>query len=263
MIRKTIGWCVAVAYALAGARRRVVRRLEAGAMLPVVVHALPAWQLDKILGWLKRRGVLDRLWLTFDDAWTTLGESVAVLEKYNVRAKVFVAPGQTLRGNVWTQEAHRLGVPAAIWRGWYVLSETGRCNELSARAAKSPTPRRTLLTKDEIIGISNHPLIDIENHTWSHLSAPHRPVEEVVAEAVHAQETLAEWTGRKPEWLAWPFGRGTPELDAKMAQLGLKTLYTRKGYEIGQCRNMALEDVSFQENLGRILGAWPNVGETL
>ena len=262
-MRKLVGWFVAVAYALVGARRRVVRRLNGGAMLPVVVHALPAWQLDKILAWLKRHGVLDRLWLTFDDGWTTLKESVAVIEKYNVRAKVFVAPGQTLRGNVWTKEAHRLCIPAEIWRGWYSLSETERNNELSTRSTRSARLEITLLSKDEIIHLSKHPLIDIENHTWSHLSAPHRPVDEVFAEVVRTQETLAEWTGRKPEWLAWPFGRGTPELDAKMADLGLKTVYTRQGYEIGLCRNMALDGMTFQENLGRILGAWPKVGETL
>ena len=66
-MRKGIGWIVAVAYALFGARRRVVRRLRAGGRLPVVVHALPAGQLDRILAWLKVHGVLDSLWLTFDD----------------------------------------------------------------------------------------------------------------------------------------------------------------------------------------------------
>ena len=255
-MRKFIGWIVAVGYALAGARRRVVRRLKAGGKLPVVIHALPAEQLDAILAWLKHHGVLDSLWLTFDDAWTTLKDSMPVLEKYNVSAKVFVAPGQTLRGNVWTEEANQLGVPAEVWRSWYSLSESDR----NANLSQLPV---SLLSKAEVIELSMHPLISIENHTWSHLSATHRPVDEVVAEVVKTQETLAEWTGRKPEWLAWPFGRGTLELDAKMAELGLKTVYTRQGYDIGYCRNMALDGMTFQENLGRVLGAWPKVGETL
>ena len=262
-IRRAIGWLVAMACALTGARRRVVRRLRSGGRLPVVVHALPAQQLDRILAWLKAHGVLDSLWLTFDDAWTTLKDCLPILEKYNVPAKVFVAPGQTLRGNVWTEEANRLGVPANVWRSWYSLSESERNAKLSQLTVpRSPLPV-TLLAKDEIVKLSKHPLISIENHTWSHLSAPHRPLEEVVAEAMKTQETLEGWTGRKPEWLAWPFGRGTPELDAKMSGLGLKTVYTRQGYDIGPCRNMALADVGFQENLGRILGAWPKVGETL
>jgi len=262
-MRKLIGWLVAVAYALLGARRRVVRRLKAGGKLPVVVHALPAEQLERILAWLKRNDVLDSLYLTFDDGWATLKDSMPVLEKYNVSAKVFIAPGETLRGNVWTEEANQRGIPASTWRSWYSLSEHDRNAKLSQHLVPhSPFPV-TLLSKDEVIELSRHPLISIENHTWSHLSAPHRPMDEVVAEVVKTQETLTEWTGRKPEWLAWPFGRGTPELDSKMESLGLKTVYTRQGYEIGPCRNMALADMSFQENLGRVLGAWPKVGETL
>ena len=262
MIRRTIGWLVAIAYASFGVRRRVVKRLKAGAKLPVVVHALPAEQLDRILAWLKGHGVLDSLWLTFDDAWTTLKESIPVLEKYNVHAKVFVAPGQTLRGNVWTEEANQLGFPAKVWRSWYTLPESERNEKLSTCSTCS-TRLKKFLSKDEIIELSKHPLISIENHTYSHLSATHRPVEEVLAEVALAQATLTAWTGREPEWLAWPFGRGSEELEDGAVALGLKTVYTRQGYEIGPCRNMALENVSFQENLGRILGAWPKVGETL
>ena len=263
MIRRATGWLVAVAYAIAGARRRVVRRLKAGGKLPVVVHALSADQLDRILAWLKRHGVLDSLWLTFDDGWTTLKDSLPVLEKYNVPAKVFVAPGQTLRGNVWTEEANNLGIPAKVWRGWYSLSASDRNKRLSqSHVPSSPLPA-TLLSKDEVIELSRHPSVSIENHTWSHVSAPHRPVDEVVEEVKRAQAMLTEWTGRAPEWLAWPFGRGTAELDAKMSELGLKTVYTRQGYDIGYCRNMVLDGMTFQENLGRVLGAWPQVGETL
>ena len=126
---------------MVGARRRVIRRLKAGGRLPVVVHALPAEQLDQILAWLKRHGVIDALWLTFDDAWTTLKDSLPVLEKYNVPAKVFVAPGQTLRGNVWTEEANQLGVPASTWRSWYSLSEHDRNAKLSQFPV--PTPLAT------------------------------------------------------------------------------------------------------------------------
>ncbi|MBR3085711.1 MAG: polysaccharide deacetylase family protein [Kiritimatiellae bacterium] len=265
LARGMTGWLVAAAYALAGARRRVVGRLKAGWRLPVVVHALPPARLEGILSWLGRNGVLDSLWLTFDDGWATLAESVPILEKYNVHALVFIAPGQTLRGNVWTEEAMRLGVPAEVWRSWYPLPEAERNARLAGAAARATRrgPGRSLLSAEDIASLSGHPLLSVENHTWSHLSAPHRPAGEVAGEIERAQETLAEWTGRRPKWLAWPFGRGTPELDAVAAGFGLKTLYTRKGYEIGPCRNMALEGVTFQENLGRVLGAWPRVGETL
>lgn len=262
MARRLIGWLVAMAYSAGGARRSVLRRLCAGASLPVVVHALSAPKLEALLCWLHRHGVIDRLWLSFDDGWATVADCIPVLEKFNVPTKIFIAPGQTLRGNVWTDEARQLGIPDPTWREWYPLPESERNKKLSFFSAQSTCSAR-LLKKEEIVALSSHPLISVENHTWSHLSATHRPVEEVVDEVTRAQKTLTEWTGRAPEWLAWPFGRGTPELDARMAELGLRTVYTRQGYEIGQCRNMAIEGVSFQENLGRILAAWPKVGETL
>ena len=263
MVRKVIGWLVAVAYAMIGSRRRVVRRLRSGEVLPVVVHAIPAWQLEKILSWLRAHGVLDRLWLTFDDGWTVVKDYVPVLEKYGVKAKLFIAPGQTLRGNVWTDEATQLGIPAIEWRSWYPLEEAERNRRLDAGSNCRMQVVRHLMTQEEVKVVSAHPLIEIGNHTRSHLSATHRPVSEVVDEVRSTQKTLTEWTGRAPEWLAWPFGRGTMELDCKMKELGLKTVYTRQGYEIPYCRNMALESMSFQENLGRVLGAWPKVGETL
>ena len=143
-IRIFIGWLVAVAYALFGARRRVVKRLKAGGKLPVVVHALPAAQLERILAWLRRHGVLDSVWLTFDDGWSTLMDSLPILEKYNVSAKVFVSPGQTLRGNVWTEEANQLGIPAEVWRSWYSLSESDRNVKLGEYSTRSTCSMRLL-----------------------------------------------------------------------------------------------------------------------
>ena len=263
MVRRLTGWLVATAYALSGARWRIVRRLRRGEMLPVVVHAMPVWQFEMTLAWLKAHGVLDRLWLTFDDGWDVVKEYLSVLEKYGVRAMLFIAPGEIFRGNVWTYEARQLGVPAEVWRGWYPLSESERNAKLSACSACSKRVKRSLLSKEDIIELSKHPLISIENHTWSHLSAPHRPVEEVMEEIRRAQDELKSWTGRAPEFLAWPFGRGNDALDERVKSLGLTPLYTRQGYELPYCRNMAIENVSFQENLGRVLGAWPKVGETL
>ena len=264
MLRRFIGCCVAIAYAAIGSRRRVVRRLKTGLQLPVVVHAAPAWQLERILSWLKAHDVLERLVLSFDDGWQEVRDYITILEKYDVRAKVFIAPGETLRGNVWTDEAMQLGIPASIWRGWYGLGEEERNARLDIAHRESGVKvERRLLSKDEVCELAGHPLIDIENHTWSHLSATPRPAEEVVVEVKRAQETLTEWTGRTPVSLAWPFGRGNKALDVEIAKLCLAPVYTRQGYEFPFCRNMAIEGVSFQENLGRILGAWPKVGETL
>ncbi len=260
-LRRLTGWLVSLAYATMRARRRALARISRAGVLPVVVHALPAAELEKLLAWLKKNGALDKLWLSFDDGWLSVLDCVPVLERFGVKAKVFIAPGQTERGNIWTNEAGEYGVTPSVWRTWYPLDEERRTALLDSLRRDGCPTKRKLLTKEQVANLSRHPLFEIENHTWSHISATHHPVEEVVAEVKRAQRTIEEWTGRPPKMVAWPFGRGNRELDERMRQIGLTALHTRQGYELPLCRNMAIEGVTFQENLGRVLGAWPRVRE--
>ena len=126
---------------------------------------------------------------------------------------------------------------------------------------------RKLLTEEEVREVAKHPLVRIGNHTWSHLSCPHRPMTEVLAEVDRAQATLTEWCGSAPTDFAYPFGRGTVELDKEIRKRGMVPHYTRQGLvtkeTLGAARNMVYEGMSLAENLGRILMAWPKVGVTL
>lgn len=298
IFRRQIGWCVAQACRLSGARGRAVKRwLAEGQILPVVFHALPAEGVRSVLRTLVDLGGKDifrtgKVWLSFDDGWQELREVVTVLETFEAQATVFIAPGETMRGNVWTDAAQQLGIAPEEWRSWYGLSEDERmarlaiCGENVERVRQMGCGccgggcrrhvdwdgavngvRRRLLTVAEVHELARHPLIRIGNHTWSHLSAPHRPMEEVLDEVDRAQAELTSWTGSAPTDFAYPFGRGTPELDAAIRARGLTPHYTRQGFvtreTLGAARNMAIEGVSDAENIGRVLMAWPKVGETL
>ena len=99
------------------------------------------------------------------------------------------------------------------------------------------------------------------------MSCTHRPVDEVLDEVDRAQTTLTEWCGYAPTEFAYPFGRGTEELDKEIRKRGMVPHYTRQGLvtkeTLGAARNMVYEGMSLAENLGRILMAWPKVGVTL
>lgn len=257
MMRKAIGWGVAQAYRLFGARQRALTRLRTpGTRLPIVIHAARADEVAALLATLKRFGCLDAVDLTFDDGWCEFKETVRVLEAFGKPAILFVAPGEIARGTIWTEG---LSVPGR--QALYGVSAAERDARLGAG-----TPVRRLLTAEEIAAVARHPLVRIGNHTWSHLSCPHRPVEEVLAEIDRAQETLTAWCGVRPVDFAYPFGRGTPELDAAIRQRGLTPYYTRQGFVTaatrGAARNMVYEGMSLAENVGRVLMAWPKVGTT-
>lgn len=257
VMRKEIGWGVAQAYRLAGARSRAVAAVrKSGVILPIVFHAAKADEVRGILGWLKRANCLDHCWLSFDDGWREFKDTVKVLEEFEKSATLFIAPDEVQRGTVWTK-----GLTRERRRELWCLPAEERYSQLA------PREERLLLTEDEVREAARHPLVRIGNHTWSHMSCINRPVAEALDEVDRAQAILTDWCGYAPTEFAYPFGRGSGELDAEICKRGLRPHYTRQGLvteeTLGRSRNMVYEGMSLAENLGRILMAWPKVGETV
>lgn len=257
--RRTIGWGVGLLYRLIGARRRAIATLRTpGLLLPIVIHAATPAEVHALLAWLARTNLLPQVRLTFDDGWLTFPDIVPVLEHFHMPATLFIAPGEVLRGRIWTA-----GTTLPQRQALYPLDATARDAQL--RAWKLPTTR-LLMDEATVRDIARHPLITLGNHTWSHLSCTHRPHAEVLAEVQRAQDCLTQWAGTPPRDFAYPFGRGTPALDAALRARGLRPHYTRQGFvteaTLGAARNMVYEGMTLSENLGRILMAWPTVGVT-
>lgn len=266
-LRRSVGWSVAQLYRLAGRRSRALRAwLSSGAILPVVFHDAAPREVEAMLAWLVSHGGTPRnLDVTFDDGWAAFEETLPVLEAFGLPVTLFVAPGETERGHVWTNEAMEAGVPAATWRAWYALDASERLARLEAAVPARPT--RRLLSPEAVCRLARHPLVTLGNHTWSHMSCPHRPLEEALGEIDRAQRELTRWSGgRAPVAFAYPFGRGTPALDAAVRARGLVPHYTRPGLVAaatrGAARNVFVEGATLAENAGRLLSAWPPIGTT-
>lgn len=258
--RKQVGWCVAQVYRMLGTRVAALQRLRSpDVILPVVFHAAEPAEVRAVLDWMKRAGVLDRIELSFDDGWSQFKDTVPVLEDFNKSAVLFIAPGETKRGRVWTD-----GTTVPQRQSLYEKSEKERYEALRSWGVDAA---RRLMTEAEVREVAKHPLVKIGNHTWSHLSCTSRPAAEVIDEIQRAQVELTAWCGYSPTEFAYPFGRGTEELDAQIRSMGMTPHYTRQGFLTaetrGRARNMAYEDMSLAENVGRVLMAWPRVGETL
>ena len=278
LIRKGVGWCLARAYACAGARRRAVQRYrQPGTVLSVFAHNPRPKVLDGVLADLKRRGFLfistddllalrDGLkpwrpllaWLTFDDGWRPFVQDLLpVLEKHDVPATIFVPPHETMRGQVWTNSV--MG-RTANWKAWYDLSVAERYAQVDAYCDKT---RRLLLDERDLKTLACHPLITLENHTYTHLSCSHRPVDDVVDEILQTQEVLVAWTGRTPRLVCYPFGHYTDEVDAAVKSQGLIPVHSDPGVmtldTLGRFRNMMNDEMSVQESIGRVLGAWRKI----
>ena len=285
-LRKTIGWGVAMAYVLSGCRRRclsIYKRRE-GAVLSLFGHSPQPQVLDSLLNWLKRKGFhfvsTDELlamrdgevkwtpqtaWLTFDDGWGGFERDLLpVLERYRVPATIFVAPRETGRGKIWTNSI--MGIMNG-WQNLYDKSAEERYQIVDKVLADAgiafSEEGRQLAGKEELCRIARHPLVTLENHTYTHLSCSRRPVAEVLGEIKKTQSVISEWTGRIPRLVCYPFGHCTEETDAAIKDIGLIPVSSFPGcmtlQSIGTCRNMFHDAMGQAENVGRVLQAWPKV----
>lgn len=280
-LRKLIGWGVGTAFVMSGKRCRQLSGYdEPGTVLSMFGHNPRPKVLDDLLDWLVRRGFhfisTDDLfsirdgsaewspktaWLTFDDGWAGFEKGLLpILEKHDVPATIFVAPNETERGKIWTNSVMGI-VPG--WQAWYGKPASERYALVDAALSSAMPSPRQLATKDELCRLAHHPLVTLENHTYTHLSCSHRPVGEVIDEVARSQGILEKWTGRVPRLVCYPFGHCTKETDAEIKQMGLVPVSSYPGKmtmkTIGTCRNMFHDVMGLRENAGRVLQAWLTV----
>lgn len=264
-------------YLLNGTRSRLLRYYEGkGTCLAIVGHDPKASDLERLLRWFLRKGfkfvlpggnhqrpTARRLaWLSFDDGWMGFKTDVLpVLEKLKVPATVFIAPHEIEQGQLWTNGTRPYIGDRKI-KEMYSLPWAERQEIVDGVFAKFGNVRR-LMTKQDVIELAKHPLVDIQDHTMTHLSCSHRPVEEVMDEIKKAQTTLKEWTGKDCKLVCYPFCHHTEETDRAIREAGLVPVCGDAGEgtieHLGATRNMFKDRATLQENIGRSLNAWRKV----
>lgn len=277
MIRKMIGWGLAQWFILSGGLKRKLKEYDGeGAILSLVGHDPTPVELEKILKWVidheftfvSTDQLLDKnipkgrkAWLTFDDGWTSFKSFLPIFEKLRVPVTLFVAPHETERGQIWTNSIMS-AVPIERIREIYKMPLCEREKVIDEILAKIGNPRK-LLTKEELIELAKCEWVTLENHTWSHMSCSHRPAEEVAGELRKTSAELKTWTGRACRLACFPFGQYREESYKAAIEMGLRPVTCEAGLmtidKVGEYRNMFRENVTFAENICRILNAWMKV----
>lgn len=279
MIRKIKGWCVALVYVVCGCRLRCLKKyMESGTVLSLFGHEASLNTLEPILSYLSRKGFrfisTDELlaikdgrqawrqklaWLTYDDGWSGMGALLPILEKYDVPVTIFISPEETRRQEPWSFSCCNVE-DVNIRRRLMDMPAGARYAVLDAASAKAGK-KLLLAGVEELVQLGKHPLVTIENHTNTHLSCSHRPCDEVVSDVQAAKDWLGTIGLSKSRLICYPFGHYTEQVDNKLRALGYVPVRSDAGVmtiqTVGMHRNAFHQHVSFQENIGRILGAWP------
>lgn len=275
LFRYAIGWGIGVCYA--HMREEKLRQYDVEcSILSIFSHNPSLAVFTEMIQYLKREGfcflstddLLDRklpagrkAWLTFDDGWLACKDVVLPLaEKEGVPFTIFISPKETMRGEMWT--AH---VPPERKQELYTLPDEERYSIVDKIISETgrKAGKRSLLSAEDVQKLSRHPLVTIENHTWSHLSCAHRPTVAVMDSVERATAEIESWTGRRPRMVCYPFGHWTDETDCAIRKAGYVPVTIRPGVMTsdtpGKYRNLFYDNMSFLENSCRIVGAWRKI----
>jgi len=120
--------------------------------------------------------------VTFDDGYQDFSNTVLpIVEKYQIPVTLFLTTDLTLKTNL-------IGT--------------------------------TRISKDELVKLSNNPLISIESHGRSHSHLTTLSKKEVLEELAHSMKDIEVFTGTKPIYFAYPYGSRNLQIEEAVREAG-------------------------------------------
>jgi peptidoglycan/xylan/chitin deacetylase (PgdA/CDA1 family) len=209
--------------------------------------------------------------ITFDDGYVdNLVVAVAVLERHDVPATVFIATGMLDQPWFWwdvlaelalgsgisadqlLDSAHAVGVLAGvstsdgsveIHRAHALVYEAliertnaeidASLHEISAHLGVTPKAAGRPLTTEELHHLASHPLITIGIHTVNHRRLTLLPLVEVRKELIDGASRLDDLLGAGRRVLAYPYGATSPDVSALARSTGVTYAVTTAGRWVG------------------------------
>lgn len=206
-------WLRAITLAPAAFERELARRRDAPRCPPERLP-LDAGQTGR--GSADGGGACGLL-VTFDDAWRSFRtEALPRLERHGVPAILFVATG-FVDGD-WPPFERELAARLAgrpdreerfrdLRARWKPLHPVERRRRLAAIEEAGDAPDdEGFLGWEELEELSRHPLVTIGAHSWRHPQLDAQSPWTAAREILRSRRDLARRLGRRPEWLAWPYG---------------------------------------------------------
>jgi peptidoglycan/xylan/chitin deacetylase (PgdA/CDA1 family) len=89
-------------------------------------------------------------------------------------------------------------------------------------------PDRLPLSRDELVEMSRHPLVEIGCHTASHARLPRRASATQIEEIGSCKRALEAWTGRTPRSFSYPYGAHDRSAQAAVRQLDFRLACTSR-----------------------------------
>jgi peptidoglycan/xylan/chitin deacetylase (PgdA/CDA1 family) len=109
----------------------------------------------------------------------------------------------------------RLGLPATFFVPTQWIGDASRWDRVAL----------DVMTRDELVELASSGFA-VESHGHAHMDYARADPQAVAADVRTSVERLSELLGRAPRYLAYPYGRATPEAAAEAARLGLRGAFS-------------------------------------
>lgn len=246
-------------------------------VLSVYFHNPSARAFEQFILWAKRKGYhfvdLNELllyintgvkkhkkiaYISLDDAWRGNLDLLPIAEKYNVPMTIF-APVESLRdGNFWWEYVGKVGGFSLVNK-YKQLPETEFKSELS-KIKESIALERSAMTIDELKQISQHPLVDIQSHSYNHPILTNCTDESLDSELRLSKEELASIIGKEITAFSYPNGSLTNREVEAVRRYYDCAFTTESNYPTIGCDKMLIPRIALTDdywsNLAKIVGGW-------
>lgn len=245
----------------------------------IYYHNPQALELERMIVWFQKkeyRFISDRelysvltkqdtintklVFLSFDDAWRTNLSLLPIIEKYNVPVTIFVPVEPVFSGNYWWEFANGDDVELKK-KSYKDLSVI-----ISQRKEKI-TLERSCVTKEELISISDHPLVSIQAHTINHPILTHMSYEDMKKELEEGKRELESIINKKVRFFSYPNGSFSERELCEVSRI-YDMAFSIKLSHISLYDNIyALPRIglagSFYKDVLKIYGVWPYIRKCL
>lgn len=196
--------------------------------------------------------------VTLDDAWQTNLDLLPLIEKYNVPVAIFAPVEPLITGNYWWEYVGKKGGVSLqnVFKEYDEVTFNTECAELR----RTMTLDRSAMTIEQLKRVSEHPLVTIGCHSYTHPILTKVSDANLEQEIRGAKQRLEEITGREVTTFSYPNGSFT-EREAKMVRETFGCAFTvvqdspRKGGDVFAIPRFAMTN-DFWSNLAKIVGAW-------
>lgn len=191
--------------------------------------------LDTMISWFRKRNYhfirpsdiintpldtsMNYILLTFDEGYYNNMLALPVLEKHQVHATFFISTGHIKSGKgFWWDIIYRNRIKQGIakpevmkemdslMQKSYTEQENFLVKEFGENALQPLGDQDRPMTPAELKTFSEHPLVELGNHTHYHLNMNNYAKQELKNSVLEAHKDLVEMTGKAPLSFAYPYG---------------------------------------------------------